>query len=59
MGTITLYFKMKIKEETEKMIRHLTRIRKNSNERTGDLTREKKKFKKQFKVKKNYFPSKY
>ena len=43
---------MKIKEETEKMIRHLTRIRKNSNERTGDLTREKKKFRKQLKLKK-------
>ena len=59
MGTITLYFKKKIKEETKKMIRHLTRIRKNSNERTADLKREKKKFRKQFKVKKIYFRSKY
>ena len=50
---------MKIKEETKKMIRHLTRIRKNSNERTADLKREKKKFRKQFKVKKIYFQSKY
>ena len=52
MGTITLYFKMKIKEEIKKMIRDLTRIRKSQNKRTGDLTREKKKYRKQFKVKK-------
>ena len=44
MGTITLYFKMKIKEEINKMIRDLTIIRKTQNKRTGDLTREKEKF---------------
>ena len=51
---------MKIKEEIKKMIRDLTRIRKSQNKRTGDLTREKKKYRKQFKVKKkNYLQSKY
>ena len=52
MGTITLYFKKKIKEEINKMIRDLTIIRKIQNKRTGDLTREKEKYRKQFKVKK-------
>ena len=52
MGTITLYFKMKIKEEIKKMIRDLTIIRKTQNKRTGDLTREKEKYRKHFKVKK-------
>lgn len=56
MGTITLYFKMKIKEEIKKMIRDLTRIRK-TQMRGLEIWQKKKKFRKQFKVKNIYiFP---